>query len=397
MSGRWTGIFDVIPFWFLLALMAWGAFRTWPYLSRYGADALRDAVIWGYGAFALIIFGYILARPSRLAILLRWYQRFSQLFPVIVLVFWLVHLFFKEAMPLCPWADVPLIDTKSGDSLAHLAGILAFWVAGLGGGVGGFQLLSLASCAVVLGTFSRGGLLSFLAAFGLCFSLRPPHRLLWRLMGVGVCGLVILAATGVQFELPGRDRPISAGQIATNMLSLVSESDTGDLDGTKQWRLAWWEEIIKYTIKGRYFWTGKGFGINLADDDGFRLDSEGSLRSPHNGHLTILARAGVPGFVLWGLVQLSWGCEIFGGYLRSHWTGDRRWSGLFLFLLTYWVAFMINAAFDVFLEGPMGGVWFWTIYGIGLSAMWLYRHRPEVLRPDEAPIRVQPAAVCAGR
>jgi hypothetical protein len=41
---------------------------------------------------------------------------------------------------------------------------------------------------------------------------------------------------------------------------------------------------------------------------------------------------------------------------------------------------MTNAAFDVFIEGPMGGIWFWTIYGIGLASVWLYKHSPEVLR-----------------
>ena len=52
---------------------------------------------------------------------------------------------------------------------------------------------------------------------------------------------------------------------------------------------------------------------------------------------------------------------------------------MFLFLLAYWLAFMINTAFDVFLEGPMGGIWFWTIYGVGLAALWLYRHDPAAL------------------
>ncbi len=52
---------------------------------------------------------------------------------------------------------------------------------------------------------------------------------------------------------------------------------------------------------------------------------------------------------------------------------------MFLFLLAYWMAFMINTAFDVFLEGPMGGIWFWTVYGIGLAAVWLHKHNPAVL------------------
>jgi O-antigen ligase len=93
----------------------------------------------------------------------------------------------------------------------------------------------------------------------------------------------------------------------------------------------------------------------------------------------MLARGGVPGFVLWVLVQLSWAWGVLGGYARSSGAGDRRWSGLFLFLFAYWLAFMINATFDVFLEGPMGGIWFWTLYGVGLAALWSYRHAPQAL------------------
>jgi hypothetical protein len=30
---------------------------------------------------------------------------------------------------------------------------------------------------------------------------------------------------------------------------------------------------------------------------------------------------------------------------------------------------MVNAAFDVFLEGPQGGVWFWCLIGFGIAAL----------------------------
>ena len=40
---------------------------------------------------------------------------------------------------------------------------------------------------------------------------------------------------------------------------------------------------------------------------------------------------------------------------------------MFLFLGAYWLAFLINGSFDVYLEGPMGGIWFWTVYGIGVA------------------------------
>jgi hypothetical protein len=45
---------------------------------------------------------------------------------------------------------------------------------------------------------------------------------------------------------------------------------------------------------------------------------------------------------------------------------------------------MANASFDVFIEGPMGGIWLWTIYGVGLAAVWAYGHHPEILDDESA-------------
>jgi hypothetical protein len=120
----------------------------------------------------------------------------------------------------------------------------------------------------------------------------------------------------------------------------------------------------------------------LADDDGYQGTSwEERLRSPHNGHMTFLARAGVPGLALWILTQASWAWCVGSAYLRSRRNGDVMWSNLLFFLMAYWLAFIANTSFDVFLEGPMGGIWFWTVFGVGLSAAWIYEHHPEVFAP----------------
>ena len=52
---------------------------------------------------------------------------------------------------------------------------------------------------------------------------------------------------------------------------------------------------------------------------------------------------------------------------------DRTWSRFFLFLFAYWIAALINSTFDVALEGPMLGIWFWSLHGIGIGAAILYR------------------------
>jgi hypothetical protein len=202
--------------------------------------------------------------------------------------------------------------------------------------------------------------------------------------------------------IPGKNRDLSFEQVIKNMTSiLVDSKDDGDLSGTKEWRLNWWGDIIDYTFGGRYFWTGKGFGINLADDDGYQgTDWQGKLRSPHNGHLTILARAGVPGFFLWIVIQGTWLISIVMAYRQSRRRGDEQWASLFMFLMGYWLALMSNTAFDVYLEGPMGGVWFWTVFGTGLAATWIYRHRPDALDGIEDWVHHQPApahATAAGR
>src|SRR5207248_7218375 len=76
LFGRWRELFDLPAVWCLFLLQIWGVYRTLPYLSTYGADALRDAVLWGYSVFALLVFGVILAQPARLAALFQAYRKF---------------------------------------------------------------------------------------------------------------------------------------------------------------------------------------------------------------------------------------------------------------------------------------------------------------------------------
>jgi hypothetical protein len=40
-----------------------------------------------------------------------------------------------------------------------------------------------------------------------------------------------------------------------------------------------------------------------------------------------------------------------------------------LWLLAYWTAAMVNSTFDVYLEGPQGAIWFWSVFGFGLAAL----------------------------
>jgi hypothetical protein len=161
-------------------------------------------------------------------------------------------------------------------------------------------------------------------------------------------------------------RPPTVGQFLENIISIFAPSDTNGLEGTKQFRLKWWTAIIDYTVFGPYFWTGKGFGINLADADGFQPTADRSLRAPHNSHVTVLARMGVPGLILWVLLQAAFFISLLRASLRHRRAGDGRLAAVGAWILVYWAAAMVNTSFDPYLEGPQGGIWFWTLFGLGL-------------------------------
>jgi len=376
----WTRLLQVKPVWPLLALIGWGVLRTLPFISTYGVLALRDATVYAYALFAFVVCLLIQNRPARIALLLRRYGAFTTLFIAVMPVQAILHRFLTEK-PDLPWAPtVPVISMKESDVMVHLGGILAFWIVGFAGEVSWARLALMVFIAGLVGLVDRSGMVAYLFCAIVGLSLRPQSRVPWRLLTLLSIGLLLLWLTQFRIDLPGgKGRDISLDQVAANITSVAGDTGSESLDSTKEWRMDWWNEIIRYTIHGPYRWTGKGFGINLADDDGFRLDQDGTLRSPHSVHMTFLARAGLPGLALWILTQLTWMAGIVGGYISARHTRDLRWQGVFLFLGCYWAAFLINASFDVFLEGPMGGIWFWCLFGVGLGAMWVFDHCPEAL------------------
>jgi hypothetical protein len=79
------------------------------------------------------------------------------------------------------------------------------------------------------------------------------------------------------------------------------------------------------------------------------------------------------------LVLFTWIFQVARAFLRARATRDRGWESIFFFLAVFWIAFLINASFDVYLEGPMGGIWFWCVFGLGAGALWVYERHPEAI------------------
>jgi O-Antigen ligase len=405
--------------------MVLGLIRTVPYIPADGTNALRDATLWGYAVFALMLF-VLLDRD--------WVLRLFKLYGVmaITFLFWgpIAYFLFvnytvqtqpgtfvyvSSLIPNAPGSEVPILFFKAQDMAVHTAGAIAFLVVGtpivrrLRDFLWRFAAALPASWMVyVTGTVTRGGLAAVAACVCVLGVLSARTRN-WVPLMAGVVVFAVLVTTNVSLPsisilssptstplaaqtsptpnpnaslaptlaptpaptptpVPAwaQTRPSTTTQWWDNIVSIFVSSGNAQLQGTKQFRLAWYGEIIDYTFNGQYFWDGRGFGINLAASDGFQGTLDDSFREVPNSHLAVLARMGVPGFVLWVLLQLGFALFLLRALLAYRRAGDKQLAAVAVWILAFWSAMMVNSVFDPFIESPQGGIWFWTLFGLGL-------------------------------
>jgi hypothetical protein len=379
-TGASVGALATLPAVLLVALMALVLARTLPYFGLYGFDSLRDSAVVIYGGFAFIVIGLLLEDARRINIVLRHYRIMLASLPAIFVAL-LLNKYWGENIPWL-FGPVPIVDIGPSAVGTHLAGTMVFALIGYRKVSVAWVFVWFATLALV-GATNRGATLAVVLPITFAMLMLGRFRLMLTTV---VAGLAIFGALLTLESIFGdydeakesMERPVSAHQIVENAMSIVGQSGHQG-EGTKKWRLNWWDIIINDTIHGPNFWTGRGFGINLATADGFAGSevTHGQVRSvtrsPHNAHMTLLARAGIPGLVLWALVLVSWFGMLMRAILTARARGHKQWADLFLFIGCYAAAILINATFDVVLEGPMQGIWFWCLFGFGIGSVMIYR------------------------
>ena len=360
----------------LVMFILLGAARTFPYVGEYGIFAFRDAVVWIYAGFAFIMGALLLRNESYFARILVQLRRFGKFYIAIAPFLWLYITFLQFRVPRFMLGKAPRYEevliwlgTITALVFSRVFKFSVFWV------------VLLCLDAILFFPNNRAGFVAFLSVLLLCWIVNPVSRKFWLLAGSAALIVTMMAILDVHISTGRRD--LSVGQLTTDMASIFdSQSQDSDEQSTKRWRLEWWRKIVDYTIFGEYFWTGKGFGVNLATDDHFQLDPRfQTVRSPHSGHMGILAREGVPGFALWITLNLLWVFALASRFLHAKIRGRRNWSALMLVVLAFWLASTVVISFGVELEGPMVGIPFWCNYGIGLAIFYLYYRRPYLLDP----------------
>jgi O-Antigen ligase len=144
-------------------------------------------------------------------------------------------------------------------------------------------------------------------------------------------------------------------------------SSTSTSVNNNRFRQEWWRAVWRETLDKSPF-LGLGFGYDLAarflQNYDLPLERDFDARSPHSIFLTIFGRMGFVGLVAFAVICIT----IFKTALRRATLVRRR--KLPPYELRHWCsALMIlgSAAFGVVLEGPMGGILFWSFLGLACA------------------------------
>jgi hypothetical protein len=384
-----------LPSVLLVALIGWVTLRVIPFFGVYGLDAVRDSVLVVYGVFAFAVIALMLEKPERLAWCIRAFSGFAWMYGFVGGAAPYFTTSLAAFIPAWPVSGFPIVYLKLNEAAVHLGGVAVFVLLGFRRVTSLWVLVLIGS--IVMITPSRGAMLACVVPIGIAALLGGQVRRFASVVGAGVAILMLLYVSDLEIPVSA-GRTLGPEQIVANVESLFGTSQSAVLDGTKEWRLRWWKAIEDYTFHGPYFWTGKGFGMGLAEEDGFVVGKETGgpiVRSPHNAHLTMLARSGVPGLVLWLVTGVAWFAMLLRSMAAARARGHTEWANLFIWIGCYNVAVIIDASFDVALEGPMLGIWFWSLFGFGIAASMIYRwdtSRGAAPRPLLAPVAPAGAA-----
>ena len=322
-------------------------------------DLIRDSFIFQYGWFVFILFLF----KEKLEIIWETLFFIYKWLPFVALLNFILQYFVPFFETVAPFGGIPILLYKNGDMgvqllISTLLLLYSFENKTLKWRV----LLSLVIALdfLILASYSRSGIVAFLASM-LCFiyfnkdiQLQSRVRLLIKYLPI-----ILLVVTPIYINIKVTEnfqgRAVGLEQIKNNFSSIVGGTTDATSENNVVWRLVWWAKIIDYSLSFPNFFIGKGLGMNLAtDDDIITLDD--SLRSPHNFHLNIMSRFGVLLFMIWMYFLIQLLKPLFKKQLQ----GKRLLIGCIL------LAFLLNASFDVFLEGPMGAFPFWTWLGLYL-------------------------------
>ncbi len=345
------------------AILAWivvGSLRVVFDVRAFGFMALRDFALVYYAAFFFL--GQDLARDPRSARIFINVLAFSC---ALVLPLYLVSERFPDFFfNLLSFRGNPLIYFKGDLAGTFVAvGAVLFWIRFEAARGLWNAAISLVLAGGVVAMNNRASLLALIVATA-WLAIRGRWRFAASQAVAGVVATILILSVASALRISWEKTPVFA--LYERVVSIADPagqrayrgSDTHYKGDNNLYRLVWWQAVIDETIDGNPY-LGLGFGHDLAERFVREYYPENSeefnVRSPHNVLLTIFARMGAAGLLLFLAIILLTAVQTCRAIPRTL-AHAAPWC-------VAW-AMLVSACLGVVLEGPMGAVVFWTTLGL---------------------------------
>jgi O-Antigen ligase len=291
------------------------------------------------------------------------------LFPVFVIQFFAAPEFFNRITV----RGYPLIAQKGDLTTTYLAfaSFYFFLQPAKGAKLFLFRTLSIFFFVGMLMLMARAALFGYACAVGLLLWARKPQFVLYQ-VAIGLVALILIASLQIG-HIKGESNVVT--RLTDRVQSMMDVTGSGKYRGTvgdysannNEFRTVWWTTVLNETInKNPIFGLGFGYDLSASFVTNYYSNyySNWDTRSPHSVWVTLFGRLGIVGWLSFLLIAIL----IVRSSLRTASLVAR--GKLPASALAFWTGVIIilgSASFGVVLEGPMGGVLFWSLLGLAAS------------------------------
>ena len=181
------------------------------------------------------------------------------------------------------------------------------------------------------------------------------------------CALLLLAcvlASGI--EVKGRlGQKFSVDFVVQHLRTLSGSSENPALSGAAAGigqRIGWWEQIgIKLRRTPESLAFGLGYGMPLTD---FLLGQGVRVREPHNSYLSVLARLGVTGALLWICMHITLFWTWLSGFRLARRRGWKLDEARLLVLAIFCFVVLLSAIGEDIMEKTFNASPYYFFWGV---------------------------------
>ncbi len=372
---RFSYAVNSMPF---FAWWIYGIASAFWYLNLNGVWALRDASNILESLYILVGFS-VFCNSSVRNLVINGYPKIIFVLCVYALTYPLSqHL--REFSPVLVAGaghSIPLLFNYTNSSLLIMLSVLYVAMSKSKSGVVSKNASVVSAFLIVfsIGFFqSRILYIHIIAIFLMLLFIKPSYSIRWIYIGFSVAILLLgISVSGIEIE--GRlGQKLSLDFIQNHFMAIFGQESDG-LDGAARGvdqRFGWWTDIFhRWSSDIMTMLFGLGYGFPLIT---FGVDHGVLVREPHNSYLSVVARGGIIGFLLWS--WLHW-YLLKSWYLTYQACKKYDWKegmGFLLIVLGYFILIWLRSLVQDGFEKPFIAVSYYFLWGLVLRMYWYSKY-----------------------